>query len=146
MANLYRPLFRRLLSRSFSELSACEVKSPDFKEEVFKGMSSHFPCLQKMEGRADSVKRNGGIRGMYGEDVSGYQIFHHKKPFKFELGGVLPELSIAYETWGELNSDRSNAILIHTGLSGSSHAKSSEVRTECCPTTYLLFVGVFLLF
>lgn len=39
-------------------------------------------------------------------------------------GGVLPELYIAYETWGTLNSDKSNAILLHTGLSASSHARS----------------------
>ncbi len=36
-------------------------------------------------------------------------------------------MQIAYETWGELNADRSNAVLLHTGLSASSHAKSHSV-------------------
>ncbi|ORY34714.1 Alpha/Beta hydrolase protein [Naematelia encephala] len=36
----------------------------------------------------------------------------------------LPPFQIAYETWGTLNSDRSNAILLHTGLSASSHVAS----------------------
>ncbi|EJT52489.1 hypothetical protein A1Q2_00605 [Trichosporon asahii var. asahii CBS 8904] len=37
---------------------------------------------------------------------------------------ALPPYSIAYETWGKLNADKSNAILIHTGLSASSHVAS----------------------
>ncbi|WVQ79170.1 homoserine O-acetyltransferase [Cryptococcus sp. DSM 104549] len=37
----------------------------------------------------------------------------------------LPPFSIAYETWGTLNADRSNAILLHTGLSASSHVASN---------------------
>ena len=36
----------------------------------------------------------------------------------------LPPYTIAYETWGKLNADRSNAILLHTGLSASSHVAS----------------------
>ena len=79
-----------------------------------------------MEGRLNNIK-NGGIKGMYGEDVSGYEVYEHATPFKFKVGGVLPKLSIAYETWGELNTQRNNAVLIQTGLSGSSHAKSSKV-------------------
>lgn len=41
--------------------------------------------------------------------------------------GVLPQVDIAYETWGELNDDKSNVVVIHTGLSPSSHAKSHKV-------------------
>ncbi len=46
------------------------------------------------------------------------------------MGDTLPEIKIAYETWGHLNSDKSNAILLHTGLSASSHAKSHEKNTN----------------
>jgi homoserine O-acetyltransferase len=53
------------------------------------------------------------------------QFLHDDTPFEFFKGGVLPSLSIAYETWGELNDDRSNAVLILTGLSPSAHAASS---------------------
>lgn len=40
-------------------------------------------------------------------------------------GGYLESPSIAYETWGELNEKRDNAILLFTGLSPSAHAASS---------------------
>ncbi len=40
-------------------------------------------------------------------------------------GGVLPGLNLAYETWGHLNAERTNAVLLFTGLSPSAHAASS---------------------
>ncbi|PHH72000.1 hypothetical protein CDD80_4838 [Ophiocordyceps camponoti-rufipedis] len=53
------------------------------------------------------------------------QMFHSETPLRLDWGGLLPEFDIAYETWGRLNPDRSNAILLHTGLSASSHAAST---------------------
>lgn len=47
------------------------------------------------------------------------------KPFPMRLGGALPAVTIAYETWGELDARRRNGILIFTGLSPSAHAASS---------------------
>ena len=44
------------------------------------------------------------------------------KGFKLELGEVLREVTVAYETWGELNSDRSNAVLVEHAISGDAHA------------------------
>lgn len=41
------------------------------------------------------------------------------------LRGELESPTIAYEQWGELNADKTNAILIFTGLSPSAHAASS---------------------
>jgi homoserine O-acetyltransferase len=38
-----------------------------------------------------------------------------------ERGGDIPNITIAYETWGELNPDRSNAILVLHALTGDSH-------------------------
>jgi hypothetical protein len=63
--------------------------------------------------------------------VKGYEKLHSKETFHCHLGGILPEITLAYETYGELNADKSNAILLHTGLSASSHAKSHKV---CCYT------------
>jgi homoserine O-acetyltransferase len=54
------------------------------------------------------------------------QYLIHEQPFAMRRGGELPGLALAYETWGQLNSDRSNAVLILTGLSPSAHAASSE--------------------
>src|SRR5690606_41597157 len=38
-----------------------------------------------------------------------------------ESGETLPEVRLAYETWGELNSDGSNAVLVLYALTGDSH-------------------------
>ena len=65
---------------------------------------------------------------MYSKTVSGYKTFVHKKPFHFQYNeGVIPQMEVAYETWGELNERKDNAILLCTGLSASSHAKSQKV-------------------
>src|SRR5882762_2059130 len=42
--------------------------------------------------------------------------------FEFEDGSVLPELRVAYETQGKLDSGRDNAILLLHGASGDRHA------------------------
>ena len=46
-------------------------------------------------------------------------------PFVLHHGGSLTRARIAYECWGTLNADRSNAILLFTGLSPAAHAASS---------------------
>lgn len=46
-------------------------------------------------------------------------------PFPMWRGGVLHGARIAYETWGTLNAQRDNAVLLFTGLSPSAHAASS---------------------
>lgn len=48
--------------------------------------------------------------------------------FVMHRGGHLESPTIAYETWGELNNKRDNAIIIFTGLSPSAHAASSPVN------------------
>ena len=42
-------------------------------------------------------------------------------PLDLETGGYLPEVSLAYETWGTLNHDASNAVLVAHALTGSTH-------------------------
>jgi homoserine O-acetyltransferase/O-succinyltransferase len=44
-----------------------------------------------------------------------------RRPLALEAGGVLPDVRMAYETWGTLAADRSNAILVLHGLTGDSH-------------------------
>jgi len=56
---------------------------------------------------------------------SATQFLKVKKPFQFRRGGSIPELTLAYETWGQLNRQRSNAVMILTGISPSAHAASS---------------------
>lgn len=47
-------------------------------------------------------------------------------PFVTADGGVLPSVTIAYETYGKLNADRSNAILLFHALSGAQHAAGTN--------------------
>src|SRR5262249_53645549 len=46
-------------------------------------------------------------------------------PFPFKRGGALTGATLAYETWGTLDANRSNAIFVLTGLSPSAHAASN---------------------
>ncbi|NOZ61008.1 MAG: alpha/beta fold hydrolase, partial [Calditrichaeota bacterium] len=48
-------------------------------------------------------------------------------PFTFENGDTLPQVTLTYETWGELNEEKDNAILICHALTGTSHAASGEL-------------------
>ncbi|WP_051476833.1 homoserine O-acetyltransferase [Arthrobacter sp. Br18] len=42
-------------------------------------------------------------------------------PVVLDAGGELPDVQLGFETWGALNSDGSNAVLVHHALTGSSH-------------------------
>jgi homoserine O-acetyltransferase len=53
------------------------------------------------------------------------QYFPLVSPFAMKRGGELQGAHVAYETWGELNATRDNAVLILTGLSPSAHAASN---------------------
>lgn len=41
--------------------------------------------------------------------------------FRLEYGGTLPELHLRYETYGNLNLDRNNAVLVFHAWTGSAH-------------------------
>lgn len=57
-----------------------------------------------------------------GHDARRY--FTLPSPFPMKRGGELHGAHIAYETWGELNAARDNAVLVLTGLSPSAHMAS----------------------
>src|SRR5699024_4748816 len=56
--------------------------------------------------------------------------FDLEQPFALYRGGRLPHVRLAWESWGELDADKSNAVLIFTGLSPGSHAASSAQDPE----------------
>ncbi len=47
--------------------------------------------------------------------------FAEKEPMRLDSGEMLGPVTLAYETYGRLNAERSNAILICHALSGDSH-------------------------
>ena len=49
---------------------------------------------------------------------------------KLRQGGTLPAVEVAYETYGTLDEDRSNAVLICHAISGDSHPARHEESDE----------------
>ncbi|MDE0835960.1 MAG: homoserine O-acetyltransferase [Akkermansiaceae bacterium] len=60
------------------------------------------------------------------------KFFESADQFDLRDGSALPGITIAYETWGELNADGSNAVLLFHALSGSHHAAG---HNSCIPGT-----------
>lgn len=70
----------------------------------------------------------------------GYELFRYQQPFHLQYGGQLPGgFQLAYESWGELSPARDNVILLHTGLSASSHARSTDANGK--PGWWEQFIG-----
>ncbi|KAJ1648013.1 homoserine O-acetyltransferase [Coemansia asiatica] len=96
-----------------------------------------FPCIDRLETRQRDLSN--GPEPTYEKVVTGYKVYRHNSPYALDHGGILKKFDLAYETWGTLNADRSNAILIHTGLSGSSHAHSHPENQK--PGWWEKFIG-----
>src|SRR6476659_3242716 len=51
-------------------------------------------------------------------------------PFPMTRGGALHGARMSFDTWGELDPARDNAVLILTGLSPDAHAAANEANPE----------------
>lgn len=99
-----------------------------------------FPCLDAQEAKTDSLSKRSLSSGPEPSYTTGiHRKWHSQNALLLDWGGVLPEFDIAYEEWGQLNEDKSNAILLHTGLSASSHAHSTEANSK--PGWWEKFIG-----
>ena len=99
-----------------------------------------FPCLDNAEDRTRQLSGKRSLAGPEPTYTTGeHQTFHSAEPLLLDWGGVLPSYDIAWEAWGTLNADKSNAILLHTGLSASSHAHSTEANKK--PGWWEKFIG-----
>jgi len=103
-----------------------------------------FPCLDALETRSATLKNEVRSRSDASGPEPSYtagatQIYHCNEPLLLDWGGMLREFDIAYESWGQMNADRSNVILLHTGLSASSHAHSTEENPQ--PGWWEKFIG-----
>ncbi|KAI9894979.1 MAG: hypothetical protein M1814_000201 [Vezdaea aestivalis] len=99
-----------------------------------------FPCLDALENKSATLQAKSIDSGPEPSYTTGnHLVFNSKELLLLDWGGVLPEFDIAYETWGSLNRDKSNVILLHTGLSASSHAHSSTLNPK--PGWWEKFIG-----
>jgi homoserine O-acetyltransferase len=101
-----------------------------------------FPCLDNVEARSATLSQKRSAEGSGPEPsytTGAHELFHSSDPLLLDWGGVLPSFKIAYETWGELNAAKDNAILLHTGLSASSHAHSTPKNSQ--PGWWEKFIG-----
>lgn len=61
---------------------------------------------------------------------TGTQFHALPSPFPMKRGGALHGARMAYETWGQLNAARDNAVLIVTGLSPDAHAARNAANPD----------------
>jgi homoserine O-acetyltransferase/O-succinyltransferase len=52
------------------------------------------------------------------------RVYHYTKDFPLESGGSLPEVTIAYHTYGELNKKKDNVVWVFHALTANSDAES----------------------
>jgi homoserine O-acetyltransferase len=75
---------------------------------------------------------------------SGTRKFLHfpaERPIALDNSKTLQDVTIAYETWGELNKDKSNAILLCHAWTGDSHAAGSAEEGTPTPGWWEGLVG-----
>ena len=78
-----------------------------------------------------------------GDPPGNRQLFTLDRPHSFELEGgrALREVTVAYETWGELAADGSNAVLICHALTGDSHVAGGAGHGHPTPGWWGEMVG-----
>jgi homoserine O-acetyltransferase len=69
------------------------------------------------------------------------QTAHFSEPLKLKGGGVLPAYDLTYETYGTLNADKSNAVLICHALSGNHHVAGKYAETDKYPGWWDNLIG-----
>src|SRR4051794_8409499 len=62
-----------------------------------------------------------GLGGWREGDPVADRLFAALGPLDLELGGHLPAVRLAYETWGTLDADAANAVLVLHALTGDAH-------------------------
>ena len=65
----------------------------------------------------------------------------HPGEFKLRCGKSLGPVTLAFETYGSLNEDRSNAVLICHALSGTAHAAGYHSSDDKFPGWWDLYIG-----
>jgi homoserine O-acetyltransferase len=69
------------------------------------------------------------------------QTAHFAEPLTLKSGEVVPQYDLVYETYGTLNADRSNAVLICHALSGNHHVAGKYDETDKYPGWWDNLIG-----
>ena len=69
------------------------------------------------------------------------QRVHFDRPFTVSCGRQLPSVDLVYETYGRLNAQRSNAVLICHALSGDHHAAGYHSADDKKPGWWDNYIG-----
>lgn len=116
----------------------------------------HFPCVEAHAVRESQIKHStpsfnslpitrndssdSGPEPPYARPTpTSYHVYRDTEPLELTYGSSLPSFDIAYETWGTLSPYKDNVILLHTGLSASSHAASTPLNSA--PGWWEKFIG-----
>ncbi|KAJ6539603.1 homoserine acetyltransferase [Mycena capillaripes] len=100
----------------------------------YSSSTPRFPCVEAHATResrlASSFSSSSGPEPPYARpNPTSYTVFQSQTPLPLTYhSSPLPTFDIAYETWGTLSPTRDNVILLHTGLSASSHAASTSAN------------------
>lgn len=148
LPSLFPLCLQILTSRIFHSSAAPRSHSsvPETPREAFtqppesSNPALAFPCLDAQEARSVTLSTRSVSSGPEPSYATGNHLsWRSREPLLLDWGGILPEFYIAYETWGRLDPNKSNAILLHTGLSASSHAHSTDINPK--PGWWERFIG-----
>lgn len=122
------------------------VEFPNFNFPMFSRrlvrFRSSFPCVDAHSARqARILDVDSGPEPPYARPKpSDYLRYSHRSPLALTYSAKpLRSFDIAYETWGSLSNSKDNAILLHTGLSASSHAAATSRNPA--PGWWEAFIG-----
>lgn len=74
-------------------------------------------------------------------DPTAFREFEHIGPLRCENDSVIPAVTMAYETFGKLNADRSNAVLVLHALTGDGHVTGDTAPGQSTPGWWPDIIG-----
>ncbi len=85
---------------------------------------------------------HGSVTGAWREgDPPAWRRFADIGAIVCEFGGGLPDVQVAYETWGRLSQQRDNAILVLHALTGDAHAAGPTAAGQPTPGWWNDIIG-----
>jgi len=134
----HRPFHTKAPNRAQAAVAVAREETVEPPDSSNPALS--FPCLDAQEAKTARLSARSLSSGPEPSYATGqHRHWLSREPLLLDWGGLLPQFNVAYETWGKLNKQKSNAILLHTGLSASSHAHSTLTNPK--PGWWEKFIG-----